>query len=215
MTMNKLKWILQMRFLFLLTPIIFLISGCASNLSTKSHRLNPERYKIRAGDVIEVKFGEYTDFNQMIIVYPNGKAPLRALGEVKIAGLTPEAFESLLKKAYGSILIKPDIKVNISKATNFKVYIGGEVQRPGMISFKGKLTVAQSILMAGGLKNKTMDFDVLIFRNQGWEGVKKYKIKLREKTSKNEANRNFELAPYDVVYVLKAAKVKFKKGRLI
>lgn len=213
--MNKLKWILPIRFLIILIPIIFLTNGCASNLNNKTHRINPEKYKIKAGDVIEVKFGEYTEFNQMIIVYPNGKVSLRALGEVKIAGLTPEAFESLLNKNYGSILINPKIKVNIRNATNFKVYIGGEVQHPGMISFKGKLTVAQSILMAGGLKDKTMDLDVLIFRNQGWEGVKKYKIKLRKKTVKTQMNRNFELAPYDVVYVMKSKDLRFKKGRLI
>lgn len=214
-SMKKLMRILLRHVIIGMAMIYFVACSSSSNLWIKSAKPNTRKYKLRPGDVIEIKFGYYPDFNQTIMIAPNGTANLRALGEIKISGLTLEALESLLNEKYGNWLVEPNLKVIIRESSKYTVYIGGEVLKPGLLSFKGNLTVVQAILMAGGLKDKITDLEVLIFRNQGTEGVKMYKIKLKEKALGKQANRNFKLAPYDVIFVLKTSVGKSKPGRLI
>ncbi|NIR49370.1 hypothetical protein GWO43_12865 [candidate division KSB1 bacterium] len=90
--------------------------------------------------------------------------------------------------------------------------MGGEIQKPGIIKFKGDLTLVQGILLAGGLKDRSTEYEAVIFRDRGDEGVKMFRIRIRKNDTEN---RDFKLAPNDVVFVLKPLSDKEKEGKLI
>ncbi|MFQ5707699.1 MAG: polysaccharide biosynthesis/export family protein [bacterium] len=174
------------------------------------------RYKIKAGDMVVVQFGRYPELNQTLHVPSNGRVSLKGVGEFKVAELTAKAFEAVLKEKYGAWLSRPRIRVQVVPAARFSIYVGGEVLRPGRLPYAGKLTVARAILLAGGVKNNNSGkYEVTIFRNQGPEGIKMFKLKLQHVASKWGKNKNFELNPYDVIFVKKIFKKKSINGRLI
>ena len=70
--------------------------------------------------------------------------------------------------------------------------------------------------MAGGLKNKSDGkYEIFVFRNRSDEGMKMYKFEIGKKVDGKVANRNFQLAPYDVVLIMKTKTSKKKVRTLI
>jgi polysaccharide biosynthesis/export protein len=72
---------------------------------------------------------------------------------VKAAGLRPAELEDALRAQYAKTLHQPEIAVIVKNFVNQNVYIGGEVQPPGLIPLSGRLTALQAVLQAGGLKD--------------------------------------------------------------
>lgn len=189
-------------------------SGSSPVLS-KSTLRDSSNYKIQPGDVLEIHFAAYSEFNQVVVVNSQGRVSLRVLGELKVAELTLGTFEKLLKNSYANWLEEPEIKVSVKPPSHFTIYVGGEVREPGIVRFRGKLTVAQAILLAGGLKDKTRDFVVTVYRNGGAEGVQTYKFELEDKRGRRMVNSEFELQPYDIIIVKQSAKTRTTSGKLI
>ena len=82
------------------------------------------------------------------------------------------------------LLIRGDLSLNvptfsgdvINVPTSGKVFVGGEVSKPGGFSLKGKrLTVTQAIALAEGLKPEADGSDIRIFRFSG-KGIEKEAI---------------------------------------
>lgn len=196
--------------------LIFYLNACASPPKMLKAKETETGQIIQVGDVLEIKSSKYPAFNQVMIVGPDGKVSLQAIGEIEVRNLTTQDFQKLLNFQYGQWLDDPSMKVYIKESSKFKVFIAGDVANPGVITFKGSLTIEQGILLAGGFKDHSTDHKVYVFRNKNLDGVQMYKIRLRKKASNNRAARKFELAPYDIIWVIKETKQPTgKKGRLI
>ncbi|RMF68596.1 MAG: polysaccharide export protein [Calditrichaeota bacterium] len=195
---------------------VVLFSSCSHGLTTAgiSQQQEPQ-YRIRPGDILEVRFEYYPDFNQTLIVQPDGQVSLYAVGDLDIADLSVVEVRKTLTEKYSEILAMPKIEVKVLESQRFTVYVGGEIKHPGVVKFKSSLTVAQSIVLAGGLRDLAAEYRVLIFRNRGPKGVKTYELKLKPQVSGSNLYRKFRLAPYDVLFVLRASDEKRRMERHI
>ena len=158
---------------------------------------------LRPGDVIEIEFQRYTDFDQTVIVHPDGKIALLAVADLAVLNVTKLELTRILHLKYAALLDNPQVSVEIVKASNFQIYMGGNLQRPGVVKFKGNLSIAQGIQLAGGLKDPSSDYKVVVFRKQGKSGMKVHKFELKSEIRIDNSLANFILAPYDVVFVVR------------
>jgi len=188
---------------------LILLSACTSTRQVE-HSITGEQ--LSPGDLLEVRFKYYPDLNQAVVVSPNGDATLKSLGSVPVAGLTRGRLKRILRKRYSELLAEPDLTVLIQKASMFTVYVGGRIKRPGLMKFKPNLTVAQGILLAGGIEGQPSRHEIYVFRNVGSHKVKKFKIELSG-ARKLSTTQNFKLAPFDVIFVVKAGALKNHIGR--
>ncbi|MGJ8634774.1 MAG: polysaccharide biosynthesis/export family protein [Luteolibacter sp.] len=92
-------------------------------------------------------------------VYPvgqNGTVNMPFIGQIRAAGLRPESLASSIQNAYRSaqIYTSPTIQVIDTQggmtAKALMVHAGGQVRRPGPISFQKNLTIYQAVQAAGG-----------------------------------------------------------------
>lgn len=178
--------------------------ACSSTLQKKNHSEESRvaEHRIYSGDVVEISFDYYPDFNQTVVVSPDGKIALKALNEFKVKGITIVELRKRLVKKYQEILSTPVLDVKVHQPSKLSVYVGGDLNKPGMLKFKRNLTIVQGILLAGGLKEQSRSYKIFVFRNRGKEGIKMYKFMLNESWRKDKSKRNFKLAPYDVVFVV-------------
>ena len=189
--------------------------ACSSKL-VNQRQLRANEYQVRQGDVLEIKFDYYPDFDQTVIVGPNGKTSFRDIQEIQIGNLTVNELRQNLIKEYSEMLAAPNLHVKVHESSKFSIYVGGHIKKPGMVKFKKDLNIVQGILLAGGLKDKLKrNYEIFIFRNQGKEGMKMYKFEIGKKTVGKVPNRNFQLAPYDVVFIMKSKTSKKKVRTLI
>ncbi len=162
------------------------------------------------GDAVEVKF-YYTpdlDVNQMI--RPDGYISMQLLGEVKAAGKTPSDLESELTAQYGWHLKNPRISVIVRSLLNRRVYVSGQVAKPGMVLMPGPMTVMEAIAEVGGLSSDSAKAEnVLVIRYEGrqrrvFQVDMKSAFRLSPKKGKKDVAVDlapFDLQPKDVIYV--------------
>jgi polysaccharide export outer membrane protein len=152
------------------------------------------------GDVIDIKFLYNPELNDTQRVRPDGNITLQMIGEVKAAGKGPEALQEELNKLYDQELRKPSVTVTAKALRNNKVYVGGEVNKPGDVELLGSLTALEAIGQAGGFKTDTaLQKSVVIVRSRNGKHYGTV-IDLQEALSGKEV-KPFYLRTGDVVYV--------------
>jgi polysaccharide export outer membrane protein len=83
-------------------------------------------------------------------VRPDGKISLPLAGEVEAAGKTPAELQQGLTLALGPYIQDAAVAVLVREINAARVYVLGEVTRPGGFPLRGPMTVVQAIALAGG-----------------------------------------------------------------
>ena len=192
---------------FLLLLGIFPACTTTSALTASTN----SQYRVGVGDLIQLTFNYHPDLNQTLLVGDNGVTVFETIGQMSVRGLTELRLSQLLKNKYADVLASSDLDVEVQRSSNFTVYLGGQILRPGVLKFNRDLTVMQSILLAGGIKGTTNDCDIYVFRNRGDKGTKKFKVALQQKNVTNSQSK-FKLQPYDVVFIMKKGREDHKIG---
>lgn len=162
---------------------------------------SPKTYTLQEGDVLEVKFFYNPELNEREAIRPDGMISLQLIDDVAAAGLTPLELDRLLTEMYSKIIRQPAVTVIVKEFSGQKVYIGGEVNTPGLIPISGKLTALQAILQANGFKNTAEPSSVVILRNQGTATPQFIVADLSEVLKANALQNDVPLRPYDIVIV--------------
>ena len=205
-------------FLFVFLVIVLVI-GCASQqVSVKSEPTGvkalsqkPPDYIIQSGDQLDIKFFYNPELNETLTVRPDGKISLQLVDEVQAAGLTPSKLDDMLTQKYSSELKKPMITVIVKSFEGQRIYVGGEVNRQGLITIAGNMTPLQAVLNAGGFKETASPESAIIIRKGPENKPVPIAMNLDEAMHGKSGSADFLLQPDDVVYVPKSAIAKANK----
>lgn len=165
------------------------------------------RITLGSGDVIDVKFFYTPELNESQMVRPDGRITLQLVGEVPVQGKTPEELRIELMKLYVPELKNPEVTVIVRSLYDRRVYVGGEVNKPGVIPMPGRLTALDAIIEAGGFRMETANLQTVVVIRQR-EGKLRGSLIDFSQTPKGEAGPPFYLEPRDVIYVPETAIVK-------
>ncbi len=166
-----------------------------------------QAYRLRVEDEIEVKFHLVPELNDRVKVRPDGKISLQIIDEVYALGMTPAKLDEVLTEKYAQTLRNPDLTVIVRKFSGQKVFVGGEVNTQGMVPIRGRLTVTQAIMQAGGFKDTAELENIVLLRNQGEKNPHFAILNLENNLHDpmgGMASNGVVLQPYDVVFVPKS-----------
>jgi polysaccharide biosynthesis/export protein len=106
-------------------------------------------FLIGVDDVLAIStYGEEA-LSKDAAVRPDGKISLVYINDIQAAGLTVEQFRQNLTKAIGDFIKDPTVGVTVKQINSRKVYIMGEIAKPGGYALTGVMTVSQLIAVAG------------------------------------------------------------------
>lgn len=167
----------------------------------------PESLMVEAGDLIEVNFRYWPELNTTQTVRQDGMISLQLVDDVEVAGMTPEQVDEKLTKLYEQELVDPVLTVVVQTNFSDRIFVGGEVNNPGVVIMPTKLTALEAIFEAGGFNWESAKAEtVLIIRHaDGQRHVRT--INLEEALEEPETDP-FYLAPSDIVYVPRTRIVK-------
>ena len=136
--------------IFLCLPIIALAQEkTAENEALRQSA--PPSYRIRQGDKLSVKFLYHPELNEpSIVVPPDGLINLQLVDDLSVIGLTVTEVKKKLDDFYAEILIKPIITVTLLEFVTPRIYIGGQINKPGRYDLRDGQTLVQVIFLAGG-----------------------------------------------------------------
>ena len=203
----------------LIIAATFLFSGCASqqpNVAPEAAALRavpqkPLEYLIQAGDQLDIKFFYNPELNETLMVRPDGKISLQLVDEVQAAGLKPSELDGVLTKKYAYELKKPMIAVIVKSFGGQRIYVGGEVNRQGLIVLTGGMTPLQAVLNSGGFKETANPESTIVIRKGSGNEPVPIAMNLDDAMQGKNGSADFILQADDVVYVPKSAIAKANK----
>lgn len=184
-----------------------------------------DTYEIGAGDVLKVTIVGQPALGGDLPVDAMGMLNFPLLGKVKAAGLTTQGLEkklvTLLSDGY---IKKPEVSVVVKAFNSLRVYVTGEVAKPGPYALKDDRSLLTLMGDLGDVRSE-VGHEVVIIRPPETDagevpagevpigglpnevpGSEVLRVNLRELLSGNPA-KNVELRPGDTVYFPKAANV--------
>jgi protein involved in polysaccharide export with SLBB domain len=160
------------------------------------------------GDELEIKFYYTPELNITQTVRPDGNISLLLVGEVQVAGKTPAAVTDELLRWYKPHLKDPQIAVIIRSLYNRKIFVSGQVQKPGLIAMPASMTLMEALMEAGGFDFAEADEkNVVVIRQKGNIRVA-CKINMNPSLDGKTIHEPFYLQPKDVIFVPRSGIAK-------
>ena len=160
-------------------------------------------YRLGFGDVIEVKFFNNEKFNETLTVRPDGRISMQKVGDIPVAGLTPNRLSQLIAKIYARILKNPEVTVIVRNFGGSQVYILGEVNSPGAIPLQRNLTILQTLAQAGGYTEAANLKSVLLMRRLNDGTIDASRVNLRARSEQALMANDLYVKAADIIYVPK------------
>ena len=178
-----------------LVALLVLPTLCAAQTPTATP------YQVQVNDVLEFLFFKNTELNQARTVGPDGAVSLQLIGSVQAVDRTIEDITAEVTRRYAKELVQPQVTVAVKEYSGLKIYVGGEVNQPGMQVYRGGLTALQAVVAAGGFKTTaSLSSVVLIHKGPQGEPVAAL-VDLSRVLKHAELERDVALAPADIVFV--------------
>jgi len=161
----------------------------------------PAGYVIGVDDVLSIVFWRDKDLSAPeATVRPDGKVTLPLLNDVQAAGLTPEQLRDTVLTAARRYVEDPQPTVIVKEIKSRKVFITGQVEKPGPYALNGSVTVLQLISMAGGLREFADGKNITVMRlRQGKQSI--FEFNYQDLLKRKNLFQNIELEPGDTVVV--------------
>jgi polysaccharide biosynthesis/export protein len=157
-------------------------------------------YVIGPDDVLVVVVWREKDVSGEVAVRPDGKISLPLLNDVQAAGLTPEALRKQLTEAAAKFIEEPEVTVIVKAINSRKVYITGQVSKPGPYPLAAPTTVLQLIATAGGVLEYADTKNIIVMRTEKGKPVT-HKFNYKDVLRGRNLQQNIELHPGDTVVV--------------
>lgn len=172
----------------------------ASSADAQTGDAVPSDYVIGADDVLMVQFWSEKEMSAEVTVRPDGKIALPLLNDIQAAGLTPEQLRDRVLSAARKFVENPSPTVLVKTINSRKVYITGQVEKPGTYPLNHTLTVLQLIALSGGLREFVNGKNISVLRQENDRQVV-YRFNYRDVVNAKNLEQNIPLKPGDTVVV--------------
>ncbi len=160
----------------------------------------PSGFVLGPDDNLAIVYWREKDMSADVVVRPDGMISLPLLNEVKAAGLTPEELRAAITQSASKFVEEPTVSVVVKAINSRKVFITGQVAKPGFYPIGGPTTVLQLIATAGGVAEYADKSKISIVRREnGKDTVSRFNYE--DVTKGKNLQQNIELKPGDTVIV--------------
>jgi polysaccharide biosynthesis/export protein len=122
-------------------------------------------YSVGPGDVLEVRVWHNDQLSRRVTVRPDGFITLPLIGDVPCTGNTVEQIAADIVTRGATYYTDPlVVSVEVAELHSYRIYVLGEVLRPGEYTPTGQVTVLQALALAGGFTRFAAPDDIVIVR---------------------------------------------------
>jgi polysaccharide export outer membrane protein len=172
----------------------------AADATAKVSATADPNYMIGAQDVLDVDVWKETELTRSVPVRPDGKISLPLLNDVQAAGLTPAQLSEELTTAFKKFITNPQVTVIVTQINSQRVYILGEMTRPGAYPLLPGMTVLQALSSAGGFTPFASMKKIYVLRGEGSK-QEKFPFNYKEVVKGKNAEQNIVLKAGDQIVV--------------
>ncbi len=158
-------------------------------------------YRVSRGDEINFRFFYAPELNMVATVRVDGRVALPLIGELLAEGMTVAELTATVEQRMAEQVRRPQVVINLQGAGAQRVFVGGEVAKPGVQPLVGPLTVLQAVMVAEGLKDTAQPRDVIVLRRGPGGERTVHAVNLAAALAGRDTLPDLSLQAFDVVIV--------------
>lgn len=158
-------------------------------------------YTINPGDVLSVTVWKEEDLQRQVLVRPDGAFSFPLAGEIQATDQSVEDVRDELVKRLSDYIPDPVVTVATESIQGNRVYVIGQVNRPGEFIASARIDVVQALSIAGGFTPFAQKNDVRILRRRADGVLDDLTFRYGEVEKGRNLGQNLILEPGDVIIV--------------
>ena len=157
-------------------------------------------YVIGPEDGLDISVWKEPDVSRAVPVRPDGKISLPLLNDIQAAGLTPMQLQAVVTEGLKKFFTGPQVTVIVTQINSRRIYVMGEVARPGAFSMLPNMTILQALSTAGGFSQYAKLSAIYLLRSENGQQVT-YPFNYKEVIRGRRSEQNIALKPGDTIVV--------------
>ena len=171
-----------------------------ADASAPAEATAPGGFVIGPEDVLGVLVWREAEVSGDVTVRADGMITLPLIRDVQAAGLTPAALAEQIQTSLREFITDASVTVVVRQMNSRKVFITGEVARPGAYPLASTTTVMQLIAIAGGLSEFAQANSISVLRVEDGKTTT-LPVAYKDIAKGKKTEQNIVLLPGDTVVV--------------
>ncbi len=138
------------------------ICGLTPSAQESPYRDAP--YTVKPGDTLSVSVWKEPDLSGPQLVRPDGTFSIPLVGQVDARDKTVMQLQQIVTERLHRFIADPVVTVSVQSIEGNKVYVIGQVAKPGEFIVNPRVDVIQALSMAGGMTPFAKLGDIMILR---------------------------------------------------
>src|SRR6266446_5098913 len=178
------------------------VKGAKSDarLTAASRTGEDPAYKIGPQDLLKIDVWKEEQLTRTVPVRPDGKITLPLLNDVQAAGLTPMELAGVISDQLKKYINNPQVSVSVTEINSRRIYVTGEVTRPGSMPLLPNMTVLQALSTSGGFTQFARTKNIYVLRTTDGK-QEKLPFNYKEVVNGRKPEQNLMLKQGDVIVV--------------
>jgi polysaccharide biosynthesis/export protein len=157
-------------------------------------------YTVKPGDLLSISVWKEPDLQKETLVRPDGSFSFPLVGEVDAKGKTVADLTKTMSQRLTKYISDPVVTVSIQEIKGNKMYVIGQVNKPGEFIMNPSVDVMQALSMAGGTTPFASLGDIVILRRTP-TGKQSLPFRYNDVVKGKRPEQNIDLQAGDVVVV--------------
>lgn len=187
-------------FLTLALGVACAVPALAANPPAPATVQVQDAYTVKPGDVLSISVWKEPDLQGPVLVRPDGTFSFPLVGQLDARGKTASDLQQQVTDKLRKYISDPVVTVSIQEVKGNKVYVIGQVNKPGEFVVNPRVDVMQALSMAGGTTPFAALGEIVILRRTDG-GQQSMPFKYADVARGRNLQQNIILQAGDVVVV--------------
>jgi polysaccharide export outer membrane protein len=157
-------------------------------------------YTVKPGDILTVSVWKEPDLQGPVLVRPDGTFTIPLVGEINARDKSVADLQKIVSERLVKYIADPVVTISIQEVRGNKIYVIGQVAKPGDFVVNPQVNVMQALSMAGGATPFASLDEIRILRRTG-ATQQALRFDYTEVLRGRKLEQNIELQSGDVVVV--------------
>jgi polysaccharide export outer membrane protein len=200
----------RLTFTLILFILLILLSGCATT-EPASKAIQPSSEEITKdikltefilgpGDIVEIMVYRHDDLKKTVKIDTSGKITYPLIGDIQAEGVSIFQLRDKIRDGLSEYIKDPQVSVSVTAVQSQKVYVLGEVQKPGAFALNTPMSALEAVSSAGGFTRYANDGSVMVVRGKR-DDPQLIKLDLGSTLKEGNVSQNIQLQGGDMVFV--------------
>lgn len=190
----------MLRRLFLMVRCLLLTSAAYLAVVAPLHAQATAGYTVKPGDMLEISVWKEPDLQRQVLVRPDGQFSFPLVGEVDARNKTVTELNKTVSERLTRYISDAVVTISVQEIKGNKIYVLGQVNKPGEFIVNPSVNIMQALSMAGGMTPFAATNDIIVLRGQSKE-QKAMAFRYNDVVRGRSLDTNIELLSGDIVVV--------------